>query len=165
MHPPESVAGIIFSPERKSVLLIQRRDVPVWVLPGGGIEPNESPEEAIVREICEETGFQVKITRLSAIYTPINRLARHTHLYECEILNGEAKTSSETRDVKFYSLDCLPKLIPPPYTEWILDGFETGPTIQKSLTSVNYLTLFKHLILHPTLVIRFLLARAGLYRT
>ena len=92
---PESVAGIVFSPDRSSVLLIQRRDVPVWVLPGGGIEPLESAEDAAVREILEETGFTVKADRLVGEYTPINRLSKRTHLYECSILGGEAALSAE----------------------------------------------------------------------
>jgi len=57
---PKSVIGVVFSPDEKQVLLTKRRDVPVWVLPGGGIERNENPEDAIVREILEETGFHVK---------------------------------------------------------------------------------------------------------
>ena len=158
---PESVAGAVFSSNRKSILLIQRRDVPVWVLPGGGIDPGESAEDAIIREILEETGFRVKIVRLAAIYTPINRLARHTHLYECEIIDGSAQISDETRAIRFYPLEQLPKQIPPPYTEWIFDAESQGITIQRALTSVNYRTLLKHFILHPTLVIRFLFARAG----
>lgn len=162
MHLPESIAGAVFSPDRKSILLIQRRDVPVWVLPGGGLEAGENGEEAVIREILEETGFRVKVTRLVAIYIPINRLARHTHLYECEIIGGSASLSSETRNVQFYQLDALPKLIPPPYHEWIEDAFQKKDTIEKALTSVTYTTLIKNFIFHPTLVVRFLLARAGL---
>lgn len=160
MHPPESVAGAIFSADRQSVLLIERRDVPVWVLPGGGVDPGEEAQEAIIREILEETGFRVKIVRLAGIYTPINRLSRHTHLYECKIIEGEAKLTEETRGIKFYPLTQLPKL-PPPYEEWIEDALKQGPLIQKALRSVNYLALFKNLFLHPILVLRFLLARMG----
>ncbi len=157
---PESVAGVIFNPERTSVLLIQRRDVPVWVLPGGGMEKGELPQEALVREILEETGLTVKAERLVGIYTPINRLARHTLLYECIPLSGALTLSNETKGVSFFSLSALPPL-PPPYPEWIEDGAAIGPTLIKPLTSVTYLALLKNLILHPILVIRFLLARLG----
>lgn len=162
MDYPESVAGIIFTPDRKDVLLIQRRDVPVWVLPGGGIEPNETPEEAIAREIFEETGFTVKTERLVGAYIPINKLSRHTHLYECIILKGSPTISSETKAVRFFSLNRLPKLIPPPYPDWIADATTISPPIKKSLTSVTYFTLLKNLLLHPILVSRFILARLGL---
>lgn len=161
-HPVESIAGAVFSPDRTQILLVKRRDVPVWVLPGGGIEKNESPDHAIVREILEETGFTVKIDRLVGIYIPMNRLAKVTHLYECSILEGTATTSSETTDVRFFSLSQLPKLIPPPFGEWIEDAKNTQPPITKTLKSVNYYSLFLYLFKHPFLVIRFLLARAGI---
>jgi 8-oxo-dGTP pyrophosphatase MutT (NUDIX family) len=160
MEPPKSVAGIIFSPNRTSVLLIKRRDVPVWVLPGGGIDPGESAEHAVVREMLEETGFTVKAQRLIADYIPINRLAKRTHLYECTIVSGEEAASSETNGIQFYPLNQLPPL-PPPYLEWIDDAAKGLPPIQKKLTGVNYFVLIKNLMLHPILVCRFLLARLG----
>ena len=48
--------ALIFKDKRSQVLMIKRRDVPLWVLPGGSIDANESPEEAVVREVLEETG-------------------------------------------------------------------------------------------------------------
>src|SRR3990167_6825230 len=158
---PESVAGVVFSEDRTSVLLTQRRDVPVWVLPGGGIDPRESPEAAIVREILEETGFTVKVTRLIGHYTPCNRLTRPTHLYECTLLSGTATPSNETLAVAFFPLTGLPQLVPPPYQEWIADGLVPAPPIQRALHSVNYKTLFFYFLSHPILVFRFILARIG----
>lgn len=157
---PVSVAGVIFSLDRSQVLLIQRRDVPVWVLPGGGIDGEESPEEAIAREVKEETGFAVFVDRLVGDYYPVNRLTKHTHLYECKIINGQATISSETKNVRFFPLDSLPSM-PPPYLEWVEQALTFTPPVQKNLSSVTYLCLFKHLCLHPILVIRFLFARLG----
>ena len=71
----QSVTAVIFTKDRKKTLLIKRRDVPVWVLPGGGIEKNESIETAIVREIYEESGYRVKITKKIGEYIPINKLS------------------------------------------------------------------------------------------
>ncbi len=147
------------------MLLILRRDVPVWVLPGGGIEPNEPPRDAVVREILEETGFTVKVVRLVGAYSPINRLAKETHLYECAIVKGEATTSSESKAVQFFPLNALPKMIPPPYPEWIQDTLSSGiggPLIEKPLLGVTYGVLLKSFLSHPLLVIRFLLSRLGL---
>ena len=42
---------------------VQRGDI-VWNYPGGGIEKNETPEQACIREVKEETGYDVKINRL-----------------------------------------------------------------------------------------------------
>jgi len=157
----QSVTGVLFSEDRSQVLLILRRDVPVWVLPGGGVDPGEKAEEAIIREILEETGFHVKVSRLVGAYTPINRLARYTHLYECRIISGEPTPSSETKAVRFFALDDLPPM-PPPYLEWIHDAYIDQPSLYKRLESVTYWCLIKNAILHPLLIARFLLSRLGL---
>lgn len=155
----KSVTGILFSLDKSQVLLIERRDVPVWVLPGGGIEEGESSEEALIREMQEETGLRVEVKRLVGTYHPINRLAKTTHLYECVWKEGEPCLSNETRNVAFFPLAKLPALIPPPYREWITDGLTQEEVVEKSLTSVTYFTLLKAFFSHPLLVLRFLLAR------
>lgn len=160
MDHPKSVAGIIFSSDYSAVLLIKRRDVPVWAIPGGGIDASESPEDTVIREILEETGFTVKVDRLVGDYIPINRLSARTHLYECTILGGEPTLGSETKGIRFFPVKQLPPL-PPPYPEWIADALLQIPPVQKTLLSVNYRALFKNLFLHPILVIRFLLSKAG----
>lgn len=160
--PVESVIGAIFSPDRTKILLIERRDVPVWVLPGGGVEKNETPENAIEREILEETGFTVKAVRLVGLYLPINRLSKRTHLYECSILKGSIQPNSETLSIRFFPVTLLPKKIPPPFPEWIQDALILNPPVCKKIASVNYLSLFHHFLLHPLLVVRFLLSRLGL---
>jgi 8-oxo-dGTP pyrophosphatase MutT (NUDIX family) len=57
--------AIIFD-EGGRVLLCHRRDLDVWNLPGGGVESREMPDEAVVREVKEETG-------LPARFPPPNR--------------------------------------------------------------------------------------------
>ncbi len=156
MHKIKSVAGAIFSKNRKEVLLVKRRDVPVWVLPGGGIDLRESSDDAVIREILEETGFTVKVNRLVALYTPVNALTKPTHLYECTVTDGIPTPSDETTAVQFFPVDTLPKLIPPPFREWIHDAHQSLPYFEKELTWVNYKTLFINLFLHPILVLRFL---------
>src|SRR3989304_8720717 len=110
-----SVIAVVFTKNRQEVLLIKRRDVPVWGLPGGGIEKDETALGAIIREVKEESGFEVKIVKKIGEYTPVNKLSKFTYLFECEIVTGEATSSSESSDVKFFEVKKLPKLIPPPY--------------------------------------------------
>jgi 8-oxo-dGTP diphosphatase len=157
----KSVAGVIFSKDKKEVLLIKRRDVPVWVLPGGGRDEDEDLENAIIREILEETGFTVKVKRIVGQYLPINKLAKVTNLYECEIISGNMALSDETSDVKFFNLENLPDM-PPPYFMWIHDAIQNTPFVQKHLNDITYLNLFLLFIKHPILVFRFILARIGL---
>ena len=153
-----SIAACIYLDNK--ILLIKRRDVPVWVLPGGGIE-TESPEDACIREVMEETNYKVEITKKIGEYTPINRLTRFTHLFLCKTISGKPKISSETKDIKFFDINNLPKM-PPPYLDWINDSLKNKPLIKKKLDQVTYFKFLKYLILHPILVIRFILARIGL---
>ncbi len=157
-----SVACILF--EEGRVLLIQRRDIPVWVLPGGGIEVGETPEEAACREMEEETGIRVEIIRKVAEYTPRNKLARFTHFFEMKKIGGTPTKGSETRDVAFFSLDHLPKHLPPPYEHWINDAVAHHTDIlKKEIEGVGYRTLLKLLLKHPVLVGRFLLTKMGIH--
>jgi len=159
----ETVIAAIFSSDRKEILLVKRRDVPVWVLPGGGIDSEETIPNACIREAREETGFQVNILKKVGEYTPICKLARFTHLYECTVTGGTTKLSDECKEVAFFPLTDLPKEIPPPHDEWILEAHKNEEKlIQRRLTSVNYLNLLKNFFLHPILVIRFILSKIGL---
>lgn len=160
----ESVCSIIFNREKNQVLLIKRRDIPVWVLPGGGLEAGESPEAAALREAEEETGLKLKVARKIAFYTPVNRLTRPTHFFECVILEGTPKTGPETRSIDFFSLNALPKTLVPFYKTWIDDALEFSPEVlHKKIRKTSYWTFLHYLIFHPLLVIQFLLTRMGIH--
>ena len=57
-------AVLIDDEARILLALWNQADPPVWTLPGGGAEPGETPEEAAVREVREETGYDVELLRL-----------------------------------------------------------------------------------------------------
>ena len=90
--------------------------------PGGGIEMEETPEQAVVREAKEETGLDVKIVRmLPKVYANLwNRNNRHERVfllaYECKIIGGEIRTDDpEIAKLEFMKPEdieaekCLPK--------------------------------------------------------
>ena len=162
MAMSESVACILF--KDSTILLIKRRDIPVWVLPGGGIDRGETPETAACREMEEETGYKVEIVRKIAEYTPTNRLAKLTHFYEVRPLDGAPTTGAETLDIGFFSIDALPPLLAPPYHYWIADAIlRHSSVLTKKVEGVSYLILLKLLIQHPLLVGRFLLTKLGIH--
>jgi 8-oxo-dGTP diphosphatase len=159
-----SVSAIIFNEDRTEVLLVKRRDIPVWVLPGGGIDAGESPEEAALREASEETGFTLEIARQVAEYFPVNKLTKLTYFYECKIVSGKAQTSLETQAICFFPLTELPKLLPPPYPGWIRDAAANhSKVLRKKIAGVSYLVCLKLLIKHPVLVGRFILTKFGIH--
>lgn len=164
-RPPikSSVAGVIFNEDRSKVLLIKRRDVSIWVLPGGGVDLGESPEQAIVREFSEETGLTVRIKRQVALYTPINRLSNHSYLFECEIVAGQLTTGDETQGIDFFSFNSLPSPLFFLHQEWIEDARQNSTVvIQKPLSQVTYYNLLKYFLSHPLQVIRIFLSRCGI---
>lgn len=159
----QAVFGIVFNDKRTEVLLVKRRDIPVWVLPGGGREPGETPESSAMREVLEETGYTVSIIRKVAEYLPVNKMTQLTHTFECQILSGAPTLGPETKDVKFFPLNTLP-LLAPPFPGWIADAAAQHPKmLRQKITGVNYWVLFKLLIQHPILVGRYLLTKVGIH--
>jgi ADP-ribose pyrophosphatase YjhB (NUDIX family) len=159
---PLAVAIFLRSTCQSKVLLIKRRDVPVYALPGGGVEENETPIEAGIREMKEETGLDVSFKRIIGHYYPINRLTKPTILIECEKICGEETISNETKEVRYFSLTELPYLLPPPYLDWITDGFNQNSPCFKPISSVTYKKFLLYLFQHPILILRFVLSRLNI---
>ena len=55
------VSVYIYDEITRKILLVKHKKMGMWVQPGGHIEPNETPEEAAVRETYEETGLNVEL--------------------------------------------------------------------------------------------------------
>ncbi len=160
---PKSVNAAIFSKDKKKVLIAKRRDVPVWVIPGGAIDLGETPEEAALREVVEETGCQARIVRKVGVYHPINRLATTTYLFECELLSGTPQTGDETGEIGFFDLQHLPKSLFHLHREMISDTLSMHPfVLEKPLSKITYFELLKYFLRHPVRVVRFALSKLGL---
>jgi 8-oxo-dGTP diphosphatase len=153
--------GIVWAQMGESVVLVKRRDVPVWVLPGGGVDPAETSIDAVIREVLEETGLEVTVEHQIAQYTPINRLAAPTALFSCKIIGGSLQPCArEAADVGVFFLDALPKNFFFVHHQWLLDFNEyQGATLYKPINSVTYSALFGYLLRHPLWVIRFLITK------
>lgn len=151
--------GIVLNHQKDKILLVRRQDTPVWVLPGGGVELDESPEEAVIREIFEETGFQVSIYSKCAEYYPINRLASFTSIYLCSVCQGKERLSSETSAIDFFPLQQLPKELFYLHREWIHEALNAKTFILKPLNQVTYRAVLKYFVANPLLVLRYLWTR------
>ncbi len=159
----QAIYGIVFSKDRKEIVLVQRRDLPVWVLPGGGLDVGETPEEGVIREVEEETGLQVAIVRKIAEYLPVNKMTQRTHFFECCAIGGMLSTNPEAKKVAFFPLENLPSRLAPPFSGWIADALANHKTVLvKPTEGVNYWVLVKLLIQHPFLVVRYFLTKIGI---
>ena len=113
--PKVGVRGAVF--QGRQILLVKERvDESRWTLPGGFIDLNESPAEAVVREVKEESGFDTLPVRLLHLYDPQKhvhppKLFHIYHIYlECRIMGGAPSGSLETDGVAFFPEDRLPEL-------------------------------------------------------
>lgn len=112
--PKVDVRGAVFKDNK--ILLVKERSDQCWTLPGGWIDVNESPSEAVCREVLEESGFQTRAVKLFALLDKNKHPhpAKLPHIYKiffiCELMGGEKKISIETSDVDFFYKDKLPEL-------------------------------------------------------
>ncbi len=115
-HPTPKVDVRVAVFQGESVLLVREKADGGWTLPGGWADPGESPREAAERETCEESGYEVRASRLLAVYDrnkhPHPPLIYHAYklFFACDIVGGEARESSETSGVDFFPVAALPDL-------------------------------------------------------
>lgn len=103
--------------EEGHILLIKRADSKKWGLPAGGVDPNESAKEAAIRETKEETGLDVRITKLLEVYSELPGLhSPHTVAmvsYMDEVIGGKVSTSHESDAVEYWDIEDVPVWHPP----------------------------------------------------
>ncbi len=71
-----------------------------WTLPGGGVEFGEDPQDAVVREVLEETGLQIRPREIAAVHSfTSENSARKFHsiriIYHVEVLGGELRNECD----------------------------------------------------------------------
>lgn len=113
--PKVDVRTAVFADGR--VLLVKEWQDGGWTLPGGWADESDSPRVAAEREVLEESGYVVRITRLVAVkdrrlhpYQPQHLGGIYKLLFVADLLGGEARVSEETTEVGFFAPDQLPPL-------------------------------------------------------
>ncbi|MCK0473981.1 NUDIX hydrolase [Halalkalibacter sp. APA_J-10(15)] len=112
--PKVDVRGAVFKDNK--ILLVREKIDDRWSLPGGFCDIGLSPSENIVKEVKEESGYDVNTKKLIALLD----MNKHSHppqpyhyykiFIQCELTGGKAETGLETKDVRFFSENNLPKL-------------------------------------------------------
>ncbi|HTQ96013.1 MAG TPA: NUDIX hydrolase [Candidatus Acidoferrum sp.] len=98
------------------ILLVRELEDGCWTLPGGWADVGEPPSVAAAREAREESGYEVRITKLAAVFDrdlhghPPYAFHSYKLFFLAEIAGGAAKDSHETADADFFTEDKLPPL-------------------------------------------------------
>lgn len=113
------VTAVVFN-EANEVLLVRSADFNAWELIGGGVDPGEQFADAVIREVAEETGLQVRPERLVMVDTPPRSMYPNGDLvqyigcvFACRVLGGTLeRQEDEVLDLRFFPLNALPPLSP-----------------------------------------------------
>jgi aspartate 1-decarboxylase len=115
MNPLPSVGAIVFNDQRDKILLIKRGAAPrkgSWALPTGFMEQRETCEQAVTRELQEETGLEGSVKRLINVHCETTKEYGSILLigYEMITVSGRLRAGSDSTDAKFFSLAKLPAI-------------------------------------------------------
>ncbi|GIG21260.1 NUDIX hydrolase [Cellulomonas chitinilytica] len=116
-----SAAGIVLDASGTRILLIHRRDNGRWEPPGGVLELGETIEDAVIREVEEETGAQVEVERLTGVYKNM-RQGIVALVFRCRLLSDPVSQTDEARNVAWMEIDDVPSLMKPAYAARVLDA-------------------------------------------
>jgi ADP-ribose pyrophosphatase YjhB (NUDIX family) len=95
------------------ILLLRRKDNDKWTMPGGTMDFGESLGQCAVREVREETGFDIEISGLIGTYTDPNVLIAYsdgevrqefTFVYAAKMKSGELKIDHESKEAVWVSI-------------------------------------------------------------
>ena len=115
---PILCAGAVIRDPDGRLLLVRRGHAPsagLWSVPGGRVEPGETPEQAAAREVLEETGLQITVGRLLASVHIGDYLV---HDFAAEVVGGELAAGDDASDARWCSMQEAALL---PLTPGLLD--------------------------------------------
>ena len=125
-----SVAAVIRDPQGR-VLLQEKSAWGGWSLPAGAIEPGETPEQALRREVREETGLTVEPREILGVFGGSGFRYKYANgdlveftvvLYRCDVVGkGGAPVVPETPSLRYFGAAELPRIVLP-YPEELLFG-------------------------------------------
>lgn len=113
---PDAVGCLIFDDDGR-VLLIESYRYPSesveWEFPAGLVDPGETPEEAVVREALEESGYETTGHLKMLSYLPITGISGHVfHTYTCRaVRKAREPDPNEVRSVRWFAMDEIRTMI------------------------------------------------------
>ncbi len=112
----------------RQVLLSIRSDLFGWELPGGTLEAGESSEQAVVREVREETGLEVEPVTHVGDWVRRGFRPHTARVYLCRVVGGIEAPSHETPRLAWFDVDAPPDGLFPWYHEPLRKALVPGET-------------------------------------
>jgi len=113
--PSCSVRVVVFN-ENGELLMVQERQDGDFAVPGGWCEIFDTLQETAVKEVKQESGLDVKVQRLLAIFQRERYkdyptvISEQVHYFLAELIGGTMKNNHEILAVGFYDVNSLPQL-------------------------------------------------------
>lgn len=133
------VGALIF--REGQVLLVERGNAPLqgyWALPGGAVETGERLEQALIREVLEETGLHVSIGPIATVFERImpdstGRCEYHYVLVDfyCSVLGGTLQAGDDSRQARWRDFSDLDNILLTEGTRAVIDACRSGSTLTR----------------------------------
>jgi ADP-ribose pyrophosphatase YjhB (NUDIX family) len=112
--PKIDVRAAAFNGENEILMVRETSDGGRWTLPGGWADVNFTPAENAMKETIEESGYEVAVTKLAAVWDktrqghPPSMFSSFKMFFVCELIGGAPATSIETSEVSWFAESDLP---------------------------------------------------------
>ncbi|NHN84087.1 NUDIX domain-containing protein [Acetobacter musti] len=112
--PKTDVRAAVFDMEDRLLMVRETADHNRWTLPGGWADTNVTAAENAVKEVAEESGYQVTVTKLAALWDrtrqahPNGVFSCYKLFFLCDLTGGAPATSIETSEVGWFAESDIP---------------------------------------------------------